>query len=474
MSDDRDDIDAALRRAMAALDGEAPAGYFEALPARTLARLDDPAIGELPEEPTARPPRPVQGLRPPADDDEDDAVFSSQIMAAVELPEPEGKLVALPRDDRASASSAILRAVEQAADGGERGTIDPEPASTSSVRVRAVPIDADGELGDPGETRIAGSDLGARSASSMIAVLPVPPVEPAPPAAAAMGPRSPGAAASLTEAGQVRRRRRVRAAVVGIGGIGLAAVAMMYLRAGEPAPRSAASSAASSAPSTVLNRGPTSPSAVSGSVSSLAGGSAASADPVAGGNTISSAKPTGAASGPGSGSGATTAAAAGSGAVPGLTSGPASGTGKLDEILKRPGSARPLSKTGGGKPEAQPGTGAAGKGAGAVKQAGADEPGKKLKSSKLRPDRTSLSGDDIERAMTAVAGQARACFAGTRGTASLRLTVAPSGRIVEVTVAGPFAGTPEGACVERAVRTATFPPRSGAPRSFDYSYLLSD
>ena len=51
MSDDLDEIDAALRRAMAALDGEAPAGYFEALPERTLARLDDPAIGELPDEP---------------------------------------------------------------------------------------------------------------------------------------------------------------------------------------------------------------------------------------------------------------------------------------------------------------------------------------------------------------------------------------------------------------------------------------
>ncbi|HMG54944.1 MAG TPA: hypothetical protein VK601_15710, partial [Kofleriaceae bacterium] len=46
MPDDRDDLDAVLRRAMASLDGEVPAGYFDALPARVLARLDDPAIGE--------------------------------------------------------------------------------------------------------------------------------------------------------------------------------------------------------------------------------------------------------------------------------------------------------------------------------------------------------------------------------------------------------------------------------------------
>lgn len=137
---------------------------------------------------------------------------------------------------------------------------------------------------------------------------------------------------------------------------------------------------------------------------------------------------------------------------------------------------------GGGKPEVQLGPGATGKGGRAAKQAGtgadepdrSEEPGKKLKSSKPRRDRTSLSGDDIERAMTAVAGQARACFAGTRGTASLRLTVAPSGRIAQVAVTGSFAGTPEGACVDRAVRTATFPPWSGGPQSFDYSYLLSD
>jgi hypothetical protein len=167
--------------------------------------------------------------------------------------------------------------------------------------------------------------------------------------------------------------------------------------------------------------------------------------------------------------------------MPGLASGPASEPrGKVGPLVKRPGSARPPSKSGGGKPEVPLGPGA-GKGGGAVKQAGADalpskseELGKKLKSSKPRPDRTSLSGDDIERAMTAVAGQARACFAGTRGTASLRLTVAPSGRIAQVVVTGAFAGTPEGACVKRVVLGATFPAWDGAPQSFDYSYLLSD
>jgi hypothetical protein len=47
-------------------------------------------------------------------------------------------------------------------------------------------------------------------------------------------------------------------------------------------------------------------------------------------------------------------------------------------------------------------------------------------------------------------------------------------RIAQVTVTGRFAGPPAGACLERAVQAAMFPAWSGAPQSFDFSYLLSD
>jgi hypothetical protein len=50
------------------------------------------------------------------------------------------------------------------------------------------------------------------------------------------------------------------------------------------------------------------------------------------------------------------------------------------------------------------------------------------------------------------------------------LRVAPSGRVLEATVVGAFAGTPAGACVERAVAAAVFAPWDGEPRRFDYSY----
>src|ERR1044071_700962 len=51
MPDDLDDLDAVLRRTMASLDRQTPEGYFDALPARTLARLDEPAAGEPLEAP---------------------------------------------------------------------------------------------------------------------------------------------------------------------------------------------------------------------------------------------------------------------------------------------------------------------------------------------------------------------------------------------------------------------------------------
>ena len=89
------------------------------------------------------------------------------------------------------------------------------------------------------------------------------------------------------------------------------------------------------------------------------------------------------------------------------------------------------------------------------------------------PD-TPLSSDDIKRGMSAVAGKAKACFAGTEGTATVQLTVAPSGRVQKAAVTGLFAGTPTGACVEQAVRAATFPPFDGEPQNFAYAYLISN
>jgi hypothetical protein len=86
----------------------------------------------------------------------------------------------------------------------------------------------------------------------------------------------------------------------------------------------------------------------------------------------------------------------------------------------------------------------------------------------------SLSKDDFERGMEAVTAQARSCFAGTRGTAALQVTVAPTGTIMRTVVSGDFAGTPVAACLQRAVASATFPPWAGKPQRHTHSYVLSE
>ena len=301
MSDDLDELDAALRRAMAALDGEAPAGYFEALPGRTLARLDDPglgtaagtALGELSEEP-GRTLHAVQDLRLPPEIDDEDAVFASQVMAAVELPEEAALAEPAPagtpwRDDPASASSVL--------------TVLPVPARV-----------------DPGAEAGASRPPGAVPATSSGGA--VAPVEaPA------------GAAVSMTSAGSARHRRsrRTRAAIVGIGGIGLAAVAAIYVTAGDHARRSAPSVAPQGermAPETAVEAA--SPDPGRGIVvSSVAAGSAASTWPGAGSTTAGS-TPT--ASGSMTGSAATPPAGSGSGAPQDR------GAGNVDKpVAKLPG-----------------------------------------------------------------------------------------------------------------------------------------
>lgn len=96
------------------------------------------------------------------------------------------------------------------------------------------------------------------------------------------------------------------------------------------------------------------------------------------------------------------------------------------------------------------------------------------KDAKPKLDKKSLSGADIKTGMAAVTGKASSCYQGTQGTATVKLTVAPSGQVSKVTVTGVFAGTPVAACVEAAVRSASFPPWDGGPQSFGYSYLLSE
>lgn len=104
----------------------------------------------------------------------------------------------------------------------------------------------------------------------------------------------------------------------------------------------------------------------------------------------------------------------------------------------------------------------------------ANIPDNKKVDDKPKLEKKSLSGADIKKGMSAVAGKAQGCYNGTQGTASVKLVVDPSGKVSKVSVTGAFAGTPVAACVEKAVKAATFPPWDGGPQSFGYSYLLSE
>jgi hypothetical protein len=89
-------------------------------------------------------------------------------------------------------------------------------------------------------------------------------------------------------------------------------------------------------------------------------------------------------------------------------------------------------------------------------------------------EKKSLTADDFKKGMAAVTDKAQACYKGTQGTATVKLTIAPNGSISKVSVGGAFAGKPEAACVAAAVKGATFPPWDGGPQSFTYAYMLSD
>jgi hypothetical protein len=54
--------------------------------------------------------------------------------------------------------------------------------------------------------------------------------------------------------------------------------------------------------------------------------------------------------------------------------------------------------------------------------------------------------------------------------AMVNVVIAKSGKVTSAVVTGKFAGTPTGACVERAVETARFPRSDGL--STPYPFLL--
>lgn len=81
------------------------------------------------------------------------------------------------------------------------------------------------------------------------------------------------------------------------------------------------------------------------------------------------------------------------------------------------------------------------------------------------------SRDDVINAFTRIQPELSACTQGKHGLTSVDATVVNTGRVARALVDGVFKGTPEGSCIARAVRSASFP-RFSQP-SLRVSYPLS-
>ncbi len=74
--------------------------------------------------------------------------------------------------------------------------------------------------------------------------------------------------------------------------------------------------------------------------------------------------------------------------------------------------------------------------------------------------------------MRGVQGAVRACASGQPGPAQVTIVFASSGRVTTANVQAPFAGTPAGSCIARAVRAATVPAFTRPTFQVSYPFAL--
>jgi predicted Zn finger-like uncharacterized protein len=74
-----------------------------------------------------------------------------------------------------------------------------------------------------------------------------------------------------------------------------------------------------------------------------------------------------------------------------------------------------------------------------------------------------LGKSAVVAGMNSVKGKVAACYNEykVQGMAMVNVVIGKSGKVTSATVSGKFAGTPTGGCVEKAVKSATFPPSDG-------------
>jgi len=76
--------------------------------------------------------------------------------------------------------------------------------------------------------------------------------------------------------------------------------------------------------------------------------------------------------------------------------------------------------------------------------------------------------------MRSIKGKVQGCYDRYKvpGLASVQITIGRAGRVTSTKVKGVFAGTPTGACVQKAARSARFPKFKGTPITITYPFIL--
>ncbi len=469
MPNDQDELDQLLRGAMKTLDDQVPSGYFEGLPRQTLTRLEGSAMTQTTAagtDPNASfdmstidmshvDMKPTESGRIHAETenavprDEDSGLHDIRSLAQSTKQRLSSKITAVrPDEDILATSSASWKNIAL-----------PEPA-------RMVALPEIGEL--PSKQEVRAKEKVAKADKKAAAAPPLVIAAAAPARVDAIAPATPVAAVESAPSSMIGSRIAAKAnkgngtKTLVFVGLGLAAAAgvtffVMSQNSNDTSKgEQVALQSAAPAPPTVAPVPPKE------EVQALAAAPEQKLDEAAAG----SAAPTYTAT---TAPAADIAAPAAKAREKSVTKG-AAAKPKADEpeaqtpakdtkkAIEKPGA--PVAKGDGTEPSFDD----------LLKEAGV----KDKQADKPKLEKKSLSSDDIKRGMGAVAGKAQACFAGTQGTAAVKLTVTPDGKVSKVSVGGPFANTPVGECVANAVRSTSFPAWEGGPQSFGYSYLLEE
>ena len=440
MSDDLDDL---LRRSMKTLDDQVPSGYFEGLPQRTLARLEDSSMQTTGTSSSSEP----STLAPPPaaakDRDEDSGLHDIRSLASsTKLRLSSRRSTQNPvvgEDDILASSSA-----------GWKNVALPEPAKMVSLPELAdLPTKAEIEALDKAAQKKSKAAAKAPKADKIEVVTAVTAMEAAAPVAASVSTSSAPMIGARLAAQHSGGGRGKMIALLGLG-VSVAAAAVFFLVINKPdeSKSSLSYESKASAPLPEMTARQLPPPAAVAAVEPAAGSAALAAEPVPPPEAVA-------------------AAAAPKGDK---TEKP----GKVHKVEIRDTmtkETKPAEKVVvAPKEEVKKGDDGEPSFDALLKEAGVSE----KKDAKVALEKKSLSGADIKTGMGSVAGKATKCYAGTQGSAAVKLTVAPSGQVQKVSVTGVFAGTPVAACVESAVKSASFPAWDGGPQTISYSYLLAE